>query len=128
MASGNLAGDGQNAPLIGVTFTSGAINGFKGLTYYQDVVYGGGVSLPSEVTITDITWDPTAGELSITFASVAGRTYALETTDDLAEIDWIELNDSIPATSEESTVVIAEDFIPSSEYPRQFFRIRPALE
>ena len=128
VASGNLAGDGQNAPLIGVTFTSGAINGFKGLTYYQDVVYGGGVSLPSEVTITDITWDPTAGELSITFASVAGRTYALETTDDLAEIDWIELNDSIPATSEESTVVITQDFIPSSEYPRQFFRIRPALE
>ena len=86
------------------------------------------MSLPSEVTITDITWDPTAGELSITFASVAGRTYALETTDDLAEIDWIELNDSIPATSEESTVVITQDFIPSSEYPRQFFRIRPALE
>ena len=91
---------------------------------YNDLTGNGG----DEFTITDITWDPTAGELSITFASVAGRTYALETTDDLAEINWIELNDSIPATSEESTVVIAEDFIPSSEYPRQFFRIRPALE
>jgi hypothetical protein len=90
---------------------------------YNDLTGGGG----GDLTITEISWDGSARELSITFTSVAGRNYALETTTDLAETDWLEVDDSIPATGTETTVVLTGSFTPSAKNPRQYFRVRPGV-
>jgi hypothetical protein len=87
VASGNLAGDGQNVPLTGVAFGSGTINAFKGLTYYQDVVFEGGVSLPPVVTELDL--DRQAQTITLTFTSSPGKTYTIESSIDLVTFNEI---------------------------------------
>ncbi len=80
-----------------------------------------------EFTITDITWDAQTGELSLSFASVAGRNYRLETTNNLADATWLEVDDAISATGEETTVILTNFYVPAPENPKQFFRVGPGV-
>lgn len=81
VASGNLAGDGQNQALTGAAFTSGSINSFKGLTFYQGVVFAGSASVPP--VVTNLFVNQQAQTLTLTFSSSPGKTYAVESSTDL---------------------------------------------
>ena len=90
---------------------------------YAELGGGGG-----ELAITDITYNAEVSEIRITFTSVSGQSYALETTDDLANPNWAELDDSIPADGTETTIVLGEITLPDSENPKRFYRIRPGVQ
>jgi hypothetical protein len=79
------------------------------------------------LAITAIDYDPDADEIRITFNSIPGRTYSLDTTIDLASSDWPEIDDSILATEAETTVTFAESTLPDAGSPQRFFRIRPGI-
>jgi len=79
VASDNMTGDGLNGSLTGVTFISGAINGNKGLTYYNDSLFAGGS--PLAPVVTSLIFG--AETVILTFDSVAGRTYTIERSLDL---------------------------------------------
>lgn len=79
------------------------------------------------LAITAIDYDLGTGEISLTFNSVPGRTYALETTLDLTAVEWAEIDDSIEADDTQTTVVVNESSLTDSGAVRRFFRIRPGL-
>ena len=81
-----------------------------------------------DLTITDIEYDGVAGEIRLTFASIPGRTYALETTADLAAPSWSEIDDSILSDGTETTVILGGITLPDPGNPRRFYRIRPGVE
>jgi len=88
VASGNMAGDGMNVALTGITFASGAINANKGLTVYNDTLFTGG---PEEaLAITNLALNPEAGTAVLTFASAPGKTYTIERSFDLFTFEAIE--------------------------------------
>jgi len=136
---GDLAelGKGGNIP-ASTTFPFEAFDGDIALfNYYGDRILsaaavsekyaalggsGGGLS------ITAIDYDLGSGEISLTFNSVPGRTYALETTLDLSAVNWTEVDDSIQADDTQTTVVLNESSLTNSGAARRFFRIRPGLE
>ena len=82
----------------------------------------------SGLAITAIDYDLSSGEIRLTFNSVPGRTYALETTLDLTAANWLEIDDSIAAEDTQSIVVINEGFLTDPGAARRFFRIRPGVE
>jgi hypothetical protein len=82
----------------------------------------------SGLAITAIDYDLSSGEIRLTFNSVPGRTYALETTLDLTAANWLEIDDSIAAEDTQSIVVINESFLTDPGAARRFFRIRPGVE
>jgi hypothetical protein len=86
VASDNMAGDGANGALSGVTFTSGAINLQKGLTYYSDTLYLGGSAAAPE--ITDFALD--GGAVVLTFNSSPGKTYKISRSFDLVTFTDVE--------------------------------------
>lgn len=136
---GDLAelGKGGNIP-TSTTFPFEAFDGDIALfNYYGDRILsaaavsekyaalggsGGGLS------ITAIDYDLGSGEISLTFNSVPGRTYALETTLDLSAVNWTEVDDSIQADDTQTTVVLNESSLTNSGAARRFFRIRPGVE
>jgi hypothetical protein len=86
VGSDNMAGDGANGALSGVTFTSGAINLQKGLTYYSDTLYLGGSAAAPE--ITDFALD--GGAVVLTFNSSPGKTYKISRSFDLVTFTDVE--------------------------------------
>lgn len=135
---GDLAelGKGSNIP----TSTAFPFEAFTGdiavFNYYQSRLlnasqiaakyaeFGGGAG---DLAITAIDYDAEASEVSITFTSIPGRTYALETSDDLASPIWVEIDDSIPADGAETSVVLRGITLPDPENPKRFYRIRPGV-
>lgn len=79
------------------------------------------------LAITLIDFDPAADEIRITFKSVPGRTYSLDTTIDLSSTEWLEIDDSIEAIDAETTLTIAESSLPDAGSLQRFFRIRPGI-
>jgi hypothetical protein len=79
VGSANMAGDGANGVLTGTSFSSGAINERKGLTYYSDTLYFGGAAGDPE--ITNIAYD--TGTVVLTFNSAPGKSYRIEQSFDL---------------------------------------------
>jgi hypothetical protein len=136
---GDLAelGKGGNIP-AGNPFTFDPFNGDIAVFNY----YGGRILNASQVlekytaisggaiglAITAIDYDLSSGEIRLTFNSVPGRTYALETTLDLTAANWLEIDDSIAAEDTQSIVVINESFLTDPGAARRFFRIRPGVE
>lgn len=90
---------------------------------YNDLTGGG-----SEFTITNIVYDDSVPEVRITFTSVNGRSYALETTTDLSAEIWLELDDAIDGQADQTTVAVGAPFIPGPDSLRRFFRIRPGVQ
>lgn len=86
VASDNMTGDGANGSLTGVTFTSGAINQQKGLSYYSDTLYLGGIAGAPD--ITDLALD--GGVIVLTFRSSPGKTYKIVRSFDLENFTDIE--------------------------------------
>ena len=80
-----------------------------------------------ELAIKHIEYDDVADEIRLTFDSLPGRTYALETTVDLSAPFWIELDDAILSGGTETTVVISGVVLPDAGNPRRFYRILPGL-
>lgn len=80
------------------------------------------------LAITEISFDRDADEIRITFNSIPGRTYSLDTTIDLTSPDWLEVDDSILANGTETTVPFAESILPDAGALQRFFRIRPGVE
>ena len=136
---GDLAelGKGGNIP-TSTTFAFEPFNGDIAVFNY----YGGRILNASQVlekytaisggasglAITAIDYDLSSGEIRLTFNSVPGRTYALETTLDLTAANWLEIDDSIAAEDTQSIVVINESFLTDPGAARRFFRIRPGVE
>ncbi|MDA7930598.1 hypothetical protein N9B63_07125, partial [Akkermansiaceae bacterium] len=58
-----------------------------------DEISGGAGGL----AITSIAFDRDADQIRLTFNSVPGRTYSLDTTIDLSSTEWLEIDDSIEA-------------------------------
>jgi hypothetical protein len=54
--------------------------------------------------ITDIVFDAANNQIVLTWESINGRTYVLEGSPDLR--DWQELEDSIPATGQSTTLSV----------------------
>lgn len=81
VASDNLAGVGDNTPLTGVDFVSGMIDYRRGLIYYPATLFEG-VSI-GVIEITDISYDAGNGEVTITFRSEPGKSYAVSKGIDL---------------------------------------------
>ncbi|MDB4438327.1 LamG domain-containing protein [bacterium] len=79
------------------------------------------------LAITEIIFDRDEDQIRITFNSIPGRTYALDTTIDLTSPDWSEIDDSILADGTETTVTFAESTLPDAGALQRFFRIRPGL-
>lgn len=79
------------------------------------------------LTITSITYDGNASEIRLTFTSVPGRSYALDTTTDLAATEWLEIDDFILADDLVTTVVLSGINLPDPENLRRFYRIRPGI-
>lgn len=79
------------------------------------------------LAITAVDYNLESGEIRLTFNSVPGRTYALETTLDLDAVEWAEIDDSIIADDTQTTVVFNESSLSSPGAPRRFFRIGPGL-
>ena len=136
---GDLAelGKGGNIP-TSTTFAYEPFNGDIAVFNY----YGGRILNESQVlekytaisggasglAITAIDYDLSSGEISLTFNSVPGRNYALESTLDLTAANWVEIDDSIAAEDTQSIIVIKEGFLTDSGAARRFFRIRPGVE
>ena len=80
-----------------------------------------------ELAITNIEYDAVADEIRLTFNSIPGRFYALESTDDLSAEFWLEIDDSISATGTETTYTISGVVLPDPENPRLFYRVLPGL-
>lgn len=135
---GDLAelGKGSNLP----TSTAFPFEAFTGdiavFNYYQnrilnesqisakyDKISGGAGGL----AITSIDFDPAADEIRLTFKSVPGRTYSLDTIIDLASPNWLEIDDSIEASEAETTLTITESSLPDAGSLQRFFRIRPGI-
>lgn len=81
VASGNMAGDGQNVALTGVAFTSGSINALKGLTYYNDTLFTGGSVGP--LVVTSLNYSAELGAVVLTFNSSEGKTYTVSRSLDM---------------------------------------------
>jgi hypothetical protein len=81
-----------------------------------------------DLTIKDIDYDGVAGEIRITFVSIPGRSYALESSVNLAAPSWSEIDDSILADGTETTTVLTGINLPGPENPRRFYRILPGVE
>ncbi len=107
VASGNMAGDGNNGPLTGVAFTSGSINANKGLTVYNDTLFTGGPAVV--LAITDLAVDAEAETVVLTFASAAGKTYAIERSFDLVTFEPIENGIVSSGDSTTSPVIAASE-------------------
>ena len=90
---------------------------------YNEISGGGG-----GLAITEFSFDPDADEIVITFSSVPGRTYALDTTVDLSSPDWLEVDDSIEASDTETTLTISESNLPDAGSLKRFFRLRPGVD
>lgn len=112
VASGNLAGDGANGALTGVTFTSGAINLNKGLTYYADTLFQGGTGAPLEI----ISLTLSGGNVFVAFTSKPGKTYRIERSFNL-EI-FTEVEDAIIADGD----VTVSSPIPAAE-AKAFYQV-----
>ena len=82
----------------------------------------------SGLAITAIDYDLSSGEIRLTFNSVPGRNYALESTLDLTAANWVEIDDSIAAEDTQSIIVIKESLLTDPGAVRRFFRIRPGVE
>lgn len=76
-----------------------------------------------DLAIKNIEYDDAAGGIRLTFDSIPGQTYALETTVDLSTEAWIELDDSIPSGGTETTILISGVVLPDPGNPRRFYRI-----
>jgi len=136
---GDLAelGKGGNIP-TSTTFAFEPFNGDIAVFNY----YGGRILNASQVlekytaisggasglAITAIDYDLSSGEIRLTFNSVPGRNYALESTLDLTAANWVEIDDSIAAEDTQSIIVIKEGFLTDPGAARRFFRIRPGVE
>lgn len=136
---GDLAelGKGGNIP-TSTTFAFEPFNGDIAVFNY----YGGRILNASQVlekytaisggasglAITAIDYDLSSGEIRLTFNSVPGRNYALESTLDLTAANWVEIDDSIAAEDTQSIIVIKEGFLTNPGAVRRFFRIRPGVE
>ena len=136
---GDLAelGKGGNTP-TSTTFAYEPFNGDIAVFNY----YGGRILNESQVlekytaisggasglAITAIDYDLSSGEISLTFNSIPGRNYALESTLDLTAANWVEIDDSIAAEDTQSIIVIKEGFLTDPGAARRFFRIRPGVE
>jgi hypothetical protein len=135
---GDLAelGKGSNLP----TSTAFPFEAFTGdiavFNYYQDRILnelqisskydeisGGAGGL----AITSIAFDRDADQIRLTFNSVPGRTYSLDTTIDLSSTEWLEIDDSIEAIDAETTLTITESTLIDAGSLQRFFRIRPGI-
>lgn len=130
-------GKGNNIP-TSTAFGPAAFTGDIALFNY----YGGRILSESQITgkyadisgsgadmvITDITYDTVADQLKITFTSIAGRSYGVESTADLSAVEWREELDSELAAGPETTVIVPGVTLPDPENPRRFYRVIPGVE
>jgi len=81
--------------------------------------------LSPPLAIIEIAVDESAGTVSLTWTSAPGRTYAVESTSNLQEIQWFELEDAIPAATTDFRTTRSFTFPTDGGLPtRQFFRVR----
>ena len=79
----------------------------------------GSFAVPArELVITDLTFGPGDGEVTITFDSVEGATYIVERSTDL--FNWIELTDNEPSDGETTTFI---DFTLPANSTKVFYRV-----
>ena len=88
-----------------------------------DAMYAAIVGNGGGLIIHSIEYDSLASEIRITFPSVPGGFYALETTMDLSAASWEELEDSIPSGGAETTIVLSGISLPDPENSRRFYRL-----
>jgi len=89
-------------------------------TCIDEIEIYGSVGFSTEpFEITDVRFDPDTREVSLTFNSQVGQSYALEASSDLK--DWRELDDGIEAEGT-STTVTDDSTVPGT--PTRHFRIR----
>lgn len=79
-ASTNMAGDGLGNALTGLDFTSGAINQSKGLAHYPLLFIP---EVSTFIKITDLTHNPDTNEITLSFDSEPGKTYAVSSSSTL---------------------------------------------
>ena len=130
-------GKGANIP-TNAAFPFEAFTGdIATLSYYENRILDAGqitakyeeiAGVGGELVITDISFDRGSGEISITFDSVSGRTYALETEIDLSEEQWFEVEDSILADDSQTVFTLNESSLPDVGSLKRFFRIRPGVQ
>jgi hypothetical protein len=111
VASGNMAGNGDNTPLTGVDFTSGTIDFMKGLAYYELLH-----TAPGLIRISDITRLPGANEVTITFDSEPGKTYAISKSTNLVDFTEVQGGINSGGASTTSPAMAAPD-------PAAYYRV-----
>lgn len=82
----------------------------------------------ADKVITDISYDSNEGQLRITFTSIPGRSYGLESSADLSASNWLEELDSELATGPETTVVVPGVTLPDPGRPKRFYRVINGIE
>lgn len=100
-----------------ITSNHGGDNNFYGLSEVQFTGTLGAVGF--DFAITDIAYDSGAPSVTLTFNSVAGKTYAVDSSTDL--ITWIEADDSIPSGGEKTTFT---DSFFVGQSPFGYYRVR----
>ncbi len=85
------------------------------------VAPGFGKILPSDLAITDMSYNPTTKELTLTWDSQGNTTYRLVASTDLLADSWLELEDSIPSQGASTTFSINVNL--GQDFDKLFFRV-----
>ena len=130
---GDLAEIGKGSNIPGsTTFSHSPFNGDIALLNYYgnrllseqqiNEAYAGIAGRIDPFAITAIAYNAAQNQLQITFSSKPGSTYAIDSSDDLA--NWLELNDFIPAEGKQTTYTIDQVNPVLANLKTQLYRIR----
>lgn len=108
---------------LNLGFASGG--GDRGAITGMQIINRGGADL----AITDIALDAVAGEVTVTWNAVSGRSYAIDFAVNLAQdiggvFDWQEIDDGIMAAAGADSASFTDTGVNFSTTPRRFYRVR----
>ncbi|YCM45454.1 hypothetical protein V2O64_05400 [Verrucomicrobiaceae bacterium 227] len=111
---------GLTASSLDLVINAGTVGADRGPLSGLQLVNRGNVDL----TITGIVADLEANTLELSWTSVNGRKYFIESSPDLTDGNWLEVVDEIIATDSSMAFTLrGVDFV---NQPRRFYRIKPS--